>query len=97
MHALTVSLEVEERRQETAVGEASVWVTELIKERMSQSIQLHEHQNIALVRHLDMQNCVGLHGINCVVRRHSQLRTVGVASTEEAWRPDPLLQVAFFC
>jgi hypothetical protein len=48
MHALTVSLEVEERRQETAIGEASVWVTELIKERMHQSIQLHEHQNIAL-------------------------------------------------
>jgi hypothetical protein len=56
MHALTVSLEVEERRQETAVGEASVWVTELIEERMHQSIQLHENQNIALDKFSDMQN-----------------------------------------
>ena len=46
MHAHTMRLEVEERRQEPTVGEASVRVTELVKERVNQSIQLHEHHNI---------------------------------------------------
>lgn len=38
-----------------------------------------------------------MYGGNCRVCMHSQLRTEGEVSTEEAWRPGPLLQVAFVC
>lgn len=48
MQVLTMRLEVEQGRKEPAIGEASVWVTELVKEWMDKSVQLHEQRSVVL-------------------------------------------------